>query len=40
MEVEHVLERISYSLKRGIDEFIVQDIEEARTLFSRSIELI
>lgn len=36
----HVLERISYSLKRGIDEFIVQDIEEARTLFSRSIELI
>lgn len=35
-----VLERIRYSLKRGIDEFIAQDIEEARTLFSRSIELI
>ncbi len=35
-----VLERISHSLKRGLDEFIDQDIEEARPLFSRSIELI
>ncbi|MDP4224272.1 MAG: methionine synthase, partial [Bacteroidota bacterium] len=35
-----VLDRVRYSLKRGIDEFIVQDIEEARHLFKRSIELI
>lgn len=35
-----VLERIRHSLKRGLDEFIGQDIEEARHLFSRSIELI
>lgn len=35
-----VLERISYALKRGIDEFIVQDVEEARPLFRRSIEII
>jgi len=35
-----VLERISFSLRRGLDEFIEQDIEEARPLFSRSIELI
>jgi len=35
-----VLERIRHSLKRGIDEFIDQDIEEARPRFSRSIELI
>ena len=35
-----ILDRISYSLKRGIDEFIELDIEEARPLFSRSIELI
>jgi len=35
-----VLERIRHSLKRGLDEFIEQDIEEARTLFSRSIEMI
>jgi 5-methyltetrahydrofolate--homocysteine methyltransferase len=35
-----VLERISYSLRRGLDEFIEQDVEEARPLFSRSIELI
>jgi 5-methyltetrahydrofolate--homocysteine methyltransferase len=35
-----VLERIRYSLKRGLDEFIDQDIEEARHLFSRSIEII
>ncbi len=35
-----VLDRIRHSLKRGIDEFIEQDIEEARPLFKRSIELI
>ncbi len=35
-----VLERIRYALKRGIDEFVAQDIEEARPLFSRSIEII
>jgi len=35
-----VLDRIRHSLKRGLDEFIEQDIEEARPLFSRSIELI
>ena len=35
-----VLERIRHALLRGIDEFIQQDIEEARHLFSRSIEVI
>ncbi len=35
-----VIERIKYSLIRGVDEFIEQDAEEARSLFSRSIELI
>jgi 5-methyltetrahydrofolate--homocysteine methyltransferase len=35
-----VKDRIKYSLIRGLDEFIDQDIEEARLLFSRSIELI
>jgi 5-methyltetrahydrofolate--homocysteine methyltransferase len=35
-----VRERIKYSLIRGIDEFIEQDVEEARALFSRSMELI
>jgi 5-methyltetrahydrofolate--homocysteine methyltransferase len=35
-----VIERIKYSLIRGVDEFIDQDAEEARSLFSRSIELI
>ncbi|HBZ19628.1 MAG TPA: methionine synthase [Bacteroidales bacterium] len=35
-----VLDRIRYSLKRGLDEFIENDIEEARPLFSRSIEVI
>ncbi len=35
-----VLERLRYALKRGIDEFVEADIEEARGLFSRSIELI
>ncbi len=35
-----VLDRIKHSLIRGLDEFISQDIEEARPLFSRSIELI
>jgi 5-methyltetrahydrofolate--homocysteine methyltransferase len=35
-----VTERIRYSLVRGLDEFIEVDIEEARPLFSRSIELI
>jgi 5-methyltetrahydrofolate--homocysteine methyltransferase len=35
-----VIERIKHSLIRGIDEFIESDVEEARPLFSRSIELI
>jgi 5-methyltetrahydrofolate--homocysteine methyltransferase len=35
-----VLDRIRHSLKRGLDQFIEQDTEEARRLFSRSIELI
>ncbi len=35
-----VIERIKHSLIRGIDEFIEQDVEEARSLFRRSIELI
>lgn len=35
-----VVERIRHSLVRGLDEFIEQDVEEARTLFSRSIDLI
>jgi 5-methyltetrahydrofolate--homocysteine methyltransferase len=36
----NVIDRIKHSLIRGIDEFIEQDVEEARSLFSRSIELI
>jgi len=35
-----VIERIKHSLIRGLDEFIEQDVEEARPLFGRSIELI
>jgi 5-methyltetrahydrofolate--homocysteine methyltransferase len=35
-----VVERIKHALIRGIDEFIENDVEEARGLFSRSIELI
>ncbi|MBN2664971.1 MAG: methionine synthase, partial [Bacteroidales bacterium] len=35
-----VVERIRHSLIRGIDEYIEQDVEEARPDFSRSIELI
>ncbi len=35
-----VIDRIKHSLIRGLDEFIEQDIEEARPLFARSIELI
>ena len=35
-----VLDRIRHSLKRGLDEFIETDIEEARSLFRRSIEII
>ena len=35
-----VIDRIKHSLIRGLDEFIEQDVEEARPLFSRSIELI
>jgi 5-methyltetrahydrofolate--homocysteine methyltransferase len=35
-----VIDRIKHSLIRGIDEFIEQDVEEARSLFSRSIEII
>jgi 5-methyltetrahydrofolate--homocysteine methyltransferase len=36
----HVVDRIKHSLIRGLDEFIEQDVEEARSLFRRSIELI
>jgi len=35
-----VIDRIKHSLIRGLDEFIELDVEEARPLFSRSIELI
>ena len=35
-----VIDRIKHSLIRGLDEFIEQDVEEARPLFNRSIELI
>ncbi len=35
-----VIERIKHSLIRGLDEFIENDVEEARSLFRRSIELI
>jgi 5-methyltetrahydrofolate--homocysteine methyltransferase len=35
-----VVDRIKHSLIRGIDEFIDQDVEEGRSLFRRSIELI
>ncbi len=35
-----VIDRIKHSLIRGLDEFIEQDVEEARPLFKRSIELI
>ncbi|HOS72231.1 MAG TPA: methionine synthase [Bacteroidales bacterium] len=35
-----VIERIRHSLVRGLDEHIEQDVEEARPLFARSIELI
>lgn len=35
-----LLERIRHSLKRGLDEFIEKDIEEARPMFKRSIEII
>jgi 5-methyltetrahydrofolate--homocysteine methyltransferase len=35
-----VIDRIKHSLIRGLDEFIETDVEEARPLFARSIELI
>ncbi len=35
-----VIDRIKHSLVRGLDEHIEQDVEEARHLFSRSLELI
>lgn len=35
-----VIERIKHSLIKGLDEFIDQDVEEARPLFTRSIDLI
>ncbi len=35
-----VVERIKHSLVKGLDEFIDHDVEEARSLFRRSIELI
>jgi len=35
-----VIDRIKHSLIRGLDEFIELDVEEARPLFGRSIELI
>ncbi|MCX6333028.1 MAG: methionine synthase, partial [Bacteroidia bacterium] len=35
-----VIDRIKHSLIRGLDEHIEEDVEEARSLFSRSLELI
>ncbi len=35
-----VLDRIRHSLKRGLDEFIETDVEEARPLFGRALEMI
>jgi 5-methyltetrahydrofolate--homocysteine methyltransferase len=35
-----VIDRIKHALIKGYDEYIEQDVEEARSLFSRSIELI
>ncbi len=35
-----VIERIKHSLIQGVDEYIEQDVEEARHLFNRSLELI
>ena len=35
-----VIDRIKHSLIRGLDEFIELDVEEARSLFSRSLDLI
>ena len=35
-----VAQRIKYSLIRGLDEYIEQDVEEARQLYTRSIEII
>jgi 5-methyltetrahydrofolate--homocysteine methyltransferase len=35
-----VIDRIKHSLIRGLDEYIENDVEEARSLFRRSIELI
>jgi 5-methyltetrahydrofolate--homocysteine methyltransferase len=35
-----VIDRIKHSLIRGLDEFIEQDVEDARSLFKRSIDLI
>ncbi len=35
-----VLDRIRHSLKRGLDEFIEADVEEARPLFGRALEII
>jgi 5-methyltetrahydrofolate--homocysteine methyltransferase len=36
----HVIERIKHALIKGIDEFIEQDVEEARPLYARSLEVI
>jgi 5-methyltetrahydrofolate--homocysteine methyltransferase len=35
-----VIDRIKHALIKGIDEFIEQDVEEARPLYSRSLEII
>ena len=35
-----VLERINYSMKKGIDQFIEEDIEEARKTFPRALHVI
>jgi 5-methyltetrahydrofolate--homocysteine methyltransferase len=35
-----VIERIKHALIKGIDEFIEQDVEEARPLYNRSLEII
>ncbi|MEE4116522.1 MAG: methionine synthase, partial [Marinilabiliaceae bacterium] len=35
-----VMERINYSMKKGIDQFIEEDIEEARQTFTRALHVI
>ena len=37
---KELVERISYSLVKGIDEFIVEDVEEARGIYKQPLEII